>query len=95
MAVVGVAPAGDDVTHGLVDDRLGHGLGIEDAVARVRSASQGDSLAGVGEWAQDDAVEASARSPLRGLMTLIPCTSWSYWRMIHSLLAMFGRPRRV
>ena len=32
-------------------------------------------------------------TPTSGLMTLPPCTSWSYCRMIHSLLAMFGCER--
>ena len=29
-------------------------------------------------------------SPTSGLITLPPCTSWSYWRMIQALLAMLG-----
>ena len=28
----------------------------------------------------------SSRSPTSGLITVRACTSWSYWRMIHSLL---------
>ena len=28
----------------------------------------------------------SSWTPTSGLMTVPPCTSWSYWRMIHSLL---------
>ncbi len=31
-----------------------------------------------------------APGPTSGFTTLVPCTSWSYWRMIHALLAMFG-----
>ena len=32
-------------------------------------------------------------TPTSGFTTLAPCTSWSYWRMIHSLLARFGWAR--
>ena len=32
-------------------------------------------------------------APTSGLTTLPPCTSWSYWRMTHSLLHTFSEPR--
>ena len=35
----------------------------------------------------------SFADPTRGLITLAPCTSWSYWRMIHSLLQTLSEPR--
>jgi len=31
--------------------------------------------------------------PVRGLTTLPPCTSWSYWRTTYSLLQTFHRPK--
>src|SRR5437764_1778675 len=48
-----------------------------DNTGRSTAASLGPSLA----------------MPTNGLMTLPPCTSWSYWRMTHSLLATFSDPR--
>src|SRR4051794_29408914 len=33
--------------------------------------------------------------PIRGLMTLPPWTSWSYWRMIQCLLATLGWERAL
>ena len=35
----------------------------------------------------------SSVTPTSGLTTLPPCTSWSYWRMIHSLRATLGAAR--
>ena len=49
----------------------------ESSTGRTTAASLGPSL-----W-----------TPTSGLMTLPPCTSWSYWRMIHSLLATLYEPR--
>ena len=47
----------------------------DDSTGRSTAASLGPSLA----------------TPTSGLITLPPCTSWSYWRMTHSLLAMLRR----
>ena len=35
----------------------------------------------------------SFASPTSGLMTLPPWTSWSYWRITHSLLQTLREPR--
>ena len=37
----------------------------------------------------------SLTTPTSGLITLPACTSWSYWRMIHSLLQTFSEPRML
>src|SRR5262245_45552424 len=51
----------------------------DDSTGRNTAASLGPSFA----------------APTRGLITLPPCTSWSYWRMTHSLLAMLRDERRL
>ena len=35
----------------------------------------------------------SFATPTSGFNTLPPCTSWSYWRITHSLLHTFSEPR--
>src|SRR5947207_11560990 len=51
---------------------------LEPSFGRITDASDGPIWSG----------------PTSGLTTDPPCTSWSYWRMIQCLLAMFGWERR-
>ena len=84
---LGIGTHGHAIANRLVDDAGCHVIGVDVAKPRVQSAadSQAASSTATGTITAASPGPSSA-APTSGLITVRACTSWSYWRMIHSLL---------
>ena len=77
-------------------DRAGrHVVRVEVAVVRIHAAATATTPPASRARAEPRPRRSGRRlhAPTSGLITLPPCTSWSYWRMTHSLLATLSEPR--
>ena len=94
---VRVGSDGDAVSHGFVDRRCRHPVRIEVAELRIDAAGDRRALVSIVRSGRTTAASdgPSLPTPTSGLMTLPAWTSWSYCRMIHSLLHDLSEPRIV